>query len=119
MRKLSEIRGEEALDLIAELIDPIAEICKDQALVALLRGKDKASAVKLAIKNHGKTVLKILALLEGKDEKEYNPSVIEIPVLLLNVLNDPDLINLFQSQVQTQESASSGPAMENTEANQK
>ena len=32
MRKLSEIQNEDALDVIADIIDPVIEICKDEEL---------------------------------------------------------------------------------------
>ena len=32
MRKLSEIKGEEALDALAEIIEPAAEIFTDEAI---------------------------------------------------------------------------------------
>ena len=38
MRKLSEIKGEEALDVLAEIIEPAAEIFTDENVKNALRG---------------------------------------------------------------------------------
>lgn len=118
MRTLSDIKGEEALDIIAGLIDPISDICQDKALVTLIRTKRYAEAAKLALKNHKKPVLEILALIDGTPLNEYNPSIVEIPGALLNILNDPNISGLFTSQVQSLQETNSGPATENIEANE-
>ena len=119
MRKLSDVKGEDALNLIVDLIDPISEICADKALVTLLRKKDNLNAIKLGIKSHSKSVLKILALVDGKDVDTFEPSVIEIPKMLLEVLNDPEVTSLFQSQVQSSEKTLYGLATESTKAEEK
>ena len=116
--KLSDIRGEAALDAICDLIDPISEITKDSRLVALIRGRKFLDAVKIGIKEHKKPVLTILAILNQQPPEEFSPSLPEIPAMLLEVLNDPDVAVLFQSQDQSMEETSSGPATENTEANE-
>jgi len=114
--KLSEIKGKEALTVLADLIDPVSEIIKDEKFKALLKTKEKGSIAKYLLTNHDKNVIKILALVNGEDPETYEPNLLSLPLMLLDLMNDPDVINLFGSQDQTKESASSGPATENTEA---
>ena len=116
MRKISEIKGEDALDVLAELIDPFSDIAADQLMVFYLRSDKRAFAVKQALKAHKKAVLKILATLEGKDVETYSPSLIELPMMLLELLNDPDVVAVFRS---AETAASSGSATENTEKKKK
>ena len=52
--KLSEFRGEAALDAMADLIDPLTEIASDKILVGLLRMKNMVDAIKLGLRNHKK-----------------------------------------------------------------
>lgn len=114
--KLSEIRGEHALDVLADIMEPAIEIMQDKEFVALIRGNSGLKAAKIAIKNHKKAVLEMLAVLDGVPVDEYNPSILTIPARLLEILNDPEIVELFQSQDQPSDrGASSGPVSENTE----
>lgn len=116
MKKLSEFRGEEALDLLADLIEPAAEIMQDKQLATLFREKNMATAAKVALKNHKKAVLSILARLEDEDPDTYAPSVFALPLKLLEILNDPELVNLFTSQGQNEVQTTSGSATATIEA---
>lgn len=117
--KLSDIKGEQALTAMADLIDPIAEIAQNKILVGLIRGKNYAEAVKLGLKKHQKAILTILAILNQQDVDTYEPSLAEIPKMLLDLFNDKELLDLFQSQAQTTEKTSSVSVMENTGASEK
>lgn len=131
MKRLSEYRGEDALDILAELIEPATEIMRDKEMVVFFRAKQMAKAVKVALRKHKQAVLNILYVLDGNgnpDEDELNKSgmtldeyaktvtVFTLPQKLLDIFNDPDLLNLFSSQGQKTETPSSGSATENTEA---
>jgi hypothetical protein len=112
MRKLSEIKGEDALDILADLIEPVSEFSEDQIFVGYIRSGNRVEAVKRAIKGHKKAVIRIMALLEGEDPETYAPSLLRLPAMLIETLNDPELIALFPSE---QTVTASGSATENTE----
>lgn len=116
--KLSDIKGEAALDAMADLIDPLAEITQDKNLVALIRMKKYAEAIKIGVKSHKESVIKILAILNQQDVKTFEPSLVEIPIMLLEIFNDPAFESLFPSQAQSKEKTSSVSVTENTEANE-
>ena len=100
--KLSEIKGERALEVIADLLDPMAEIMTDREIASFLQdGKAPIMAIKLSMKNHKRAVLEILAALDGEDPATYAPSLLEIPKRLLDLLNDPEVQRLFSSQEPT------------------
>lgn len=113
MRKLSEIKGEGAFDILADLIEPIGEIAEDKTFVALIRAGQKTKAIKHAIKTHKKALIRAMAILEGENPDTYSPSLLRLPAMLLEVFNDPELVALFPSE---QTVTSSGSATENTEA---
>ena len=118
--KLSEIRGEEALDLLVDLIDPITLICADEEVVNAYKSKaPKIVLVKKLIEKHKKEVLTVLALLNGEDPTTYNPSIVALPKLLLDLLHDEELKSLFISQGMMMGSESSISATENTEDREK
>lgn len=118
--KLSDYKGEQAIDILVDLMEPATAIMADKEIAQL--AQSKVPMVKLAkavIKNHKKEVIEILAVLDGEDPKEYakKMTVFSLPVKLLEILNDPLMKDLFSSQGQMTE-ASSTSATENTEASE-
>ncbi len=117
--KLSEIKGERALEVLADILDPIGEIGADEKFMTLLtKDKDLKAALKVILKEHKKSMLTIIALLNGEDVDTYQPSLLELPAMIMELIQDKDFIGLFISQEQSSEKTSSGPATESTEANE-
>lgn len=117
--KLSEIKGERALEVLAELIDPIAEMVQDEGFKNVARAGDKMCVVKYLLKSHGKNVIKVLALINGEDPNTYEPTLLQLPMMVLELFEDPDVNRLFGLQSQTDQLASSGSVTENIEASEK
>ena len=112
--KLSEYQGEAALDILADLIEPAGEIMSDKQIGDIFK-ENRFKAIGLAIKNHKNAVMQILAVLDGVPVEEYKCNVFTLPVKILELLNDPALIQLFSYQGQTGDAKSSGSVSENTE----
>lgn len=114
MRKLSEYKNEEALDVLADIIDPVIEILADKGIAKLQRMKvPKLKLAQYIIKNHKESTLRILARLNDVPYEEYECNIFTLPMQILELLNDEELIRFFNSQGQTDET--SGSAMETTE----
>ena len=113
--KLSDIEGEQAIDVLADLLEPASEIMTDKEFVSTFRTGDKLKAISRALKNHKQAVIAILAITDGADPKTYKPKLLTLPAKLLELLNDPEIIGLFQSQGQ-EDKTSSGSATVNIEA---
>lgn len=113
--KLSEIKGEAAIEVIALIIEPATEIMTDVEFRDVARKRNIPKAASIALKNHKKAVLEILAALDGEDPEIYNPSLLSIPAKLLELFNDPELMELFTPQDQPSGRPSFGPVSENTE----
>lgn len=112
--KLSEYQGEAALDVLADLIEPAGEIMTDKEIGEVFK-KNRFRAIGLAIKNHKNAVMKIMATMDGVPVEEYKCNVFTLPVKILELLNDPDIVQLFTYQGQTGDANSSGSVSENTE----
>ena len=110
--KLSEYQGEAALDILADLIEPAGEIMSDKQIGDIFK-ENRFKAIGLAIKNHKRAVMQILATMDGVPVEEYKCNVFSLPVKILELLNDPEMIQLFQYQGQTGDANSSGSASEN------
>ncbi len=117
--RLSEIRGEQALDVLANILDPISKIAVDEEFQKLVKTNDRLGCIQHILRNYKKETLFIMASLDGEDPKDYNPTLPQIPAKLLELLNDPMIKPFFESQGQSQEDASSGSATENTGAKEK
>ena len=113
--RLSDLKGEKALDALADVLEPVVEIVSDKEVVRLFRSDNKVRAVAAAIKKHKKAVITILAITEGENPETYEPNILSLPAKALEILNDSALMNLFQLQSQT-DKTSSGSATESTEA---
>lgn len=123
MRKLSEYRDEEALDLLADIIEPISELTADEDFKNVFGGEEKKKfsakdmfmAIRIACKKHKAAVMTILAALEGVPVEEYHCNVFTVPLRFFELITDKDMLSVFTSQVREMNlSPSSGPATENT-----
>lgn len=102
MKKLSEYENEEALEVLADLIDPLATIALDKELMADIRanyknGAERARLISETIKKHKKEVIRMLAALERTPVEEYKCNLMTLPAQLMNILNDADLMSYFLS----------------------
>lgn len=114
--KLSDYKGEAALDLLADMIEPAAEIFADKNVAEGLQNGNMMAAIKCAIKNHKKSVIQLLAAIEGEDAESFaeKVTVFTLPSKLLEILNDPEMLRLFGLQGRTGDATSSGSVLENT-----
>lgn len=115
-RKLSEIKGEDAIDVLADILEPVTSIAADDEIrKAVKAGLPKIKLIQLALKSHKKDIVKILAVMDGQDAENYEVNLLELPARILEILNDETIMSLFTSQGQMMESERSGSALENTE----
>ncbi len=128
--KLSEIKGERTLDVIAELIDPIANIAEDEAVRNMVKrekapkGTDPTSflirrlkkGIPSLIKNHKTDLVSILSTINGVSVEEYtkNLGILTLTRDVWDLITDSEFLGLFTSA--QSEETSSGSAPENTEA---
>jgi hypothetical protein len=111
--KLSDIKGVNAIEVLADLLIPFSRIAQDPEVVTAFRDDDtpKIKLVELLLKKHPQEILEVFAIIEGVPVEQYQPTLIELPMKLLDFLNDPDVQSLFLSQEQNSEVTSSIPAM--------
>lgn len=113
--KLSEIKGEAALDLLADIIEPATEIMADSNMKKLIEEKDKGKIIKALIKDHKKSIIEILATIDGIPVDKYEINVFTLPIKLLELLNDKELMSFFTSQELMEDQISSIAPTVNTE----
>lgn len=125
--KLSEVKGERTLDVVAEIIEPIANIAEDPEAAKLFQREkipQGVSAKKILmdrikksvpalIKGHKNDLVTILAAIEGVSPDEYRDSLnlVKLGNDVLGLMLDSAFVELF---TQAQSGDSSGSAPENT-----
>ncbi len=102
-KKLSEYRNEEAAAVLADIIEPASEIMSDEKFREALKDS-KISAAKIALKEHGKAIIDVLAIYDGAEREKYSINPIGIVSKVIAILNDKDLMSAFTLQEQTAES---------------
>lgn len=120
--KLSDYKGEAALDKLAEIIEPLTIMLADPQMQEIAKD-GKGSMIKYAkpmLKDHKKEVIEVLAALENEPVETYKDKItlLTLPAKLLEFLNDPEVQALFQSQAQSGVTPlpNFGPVMESTGA---
>lgn len=114
--KLSEIKGEAALDLFVEIIDPLTEISKDKDIWA--KFKENATMMELAkhvLTHHKDAALGIIAKLEGvgRDELIAGAGIFTIPQKIAELLTDVVLMSAFPSAAENGAANTYGSHSEN------
>ena len=118
MKKLSEFKDDAALDVIANLIEPVIEICQDKDVATQFKAGKQGAAIATAIRAHKSAILAIMAALEEVPVEDYHCNMLTLPMDLMSLLNDEDMISFFKSQgLVTQ--GSSGSATVTTEESKK
>lgn len=119
MRRLQDIKGLEAIDVLADLLDPITELVKKPEILKVIdeNGLNDIETIKALIKGGKMEVLQILAILDGRPIEEFLETfdILTLPVMLYQTFNDDALQAVFTSQGQNDAVKSSGLAMESTE----
>lgn len=116
MKKISEITGEDALDLWADILEPAAAIMADEELKELWNsGKPKLFFVRHILKNHKKEASEILLRLDDTPINTVNV-VTRLLSLVTQLSEAPELSAFFGSpQDQTKTAPFSGSATASTE----
>lgn len=126
--RLSDIQGERVFDVIADIIDPVANIAQDEKASAMFRREKlpegmtvkqfatqrARKALPALLKGHKGDIIAILASIEGVSADAYKGALNLVKLMrdTADLLTDDAFTALFLS---AQSGNSSGSAQENTE----
>lgn len=126
--RLSDIQGERVFDVIADIIDPIANIAEDEQASAMFRREKlpegmtakefmtqrARKALPALLKGHKGDIIAILASIDGVSAESYKGALnlVKLTRDTVELLTDDAFTALFLS---AQSGNSSGSAQENTE----
>ncbi len=110
MRMLSEIKGDDAFDVLVDILDPLSEIIADEEIKkARAEGASRFKQCKLLLKYHREAVKAIIKAL-GDDPSEV--TVLSLPVNVIKLINDPEITRLFTSLQPSRDMKSSSAVQE-------
>lgn len=119
MGRILDARGDEALDLLAELIVPAQEIISDpDVLQNLATGGKKVVAVQKALKDHKGSVTEMLAIDDGVsvDEEREMITAVSLPFRVLTLLGNKEIQQLFFGLAETNKTATGSSAASTKES---
>ena len=123
MRKLSEYKDEQALDLLADVFEPAVNILTDEDFAKAFDSGRRIDAIKIAIKNHKPEVMTVLAAMEGVPVDEFHCSIFTLPMRLGEVISEimknPEVMAFFTQQGKKKSETAFGSATESTEDNER
>ena len=129
--RLSDIKGDRTLEVIAEIIAPIANIAEDEEASAMFKREklpDGMTAKKflmkrvrkslpVLLKGHKEDIILILSAIDGSDPMEYSRTLNLVKLVkdCTDLLTDEVFMQLF---ISAQSENSSGSAQESIEAHE-
>ena len=127
--RLSDIKGDRTLEVIAEIIDPIANIAEDEEASSMFKREklpDGMTAKKflmkrvrkslpVLLKGHKADIIAILSAIEGVSAEEYSGALNLVKLVkdCTDLLTDEAFMELF---ISAQSETNSGSAQESIEA---
>lgn len=102
MAKLNELKDKEALDRLADMIEPVTMILTSPKVKAAAK-KSKLHMVQTALKECSDDVMKFLALVEGVPIEEYHCTAASAIATLMSIVSNPDIEAVFTAAEQTTE----------------
>lgn len=111
--KLSDIKGDRVLDVIADIIDPIANMVQDKDIAAMFKreavpegmdardffAKRMCKGLPVLLKGHKADIIAIMAAIEGVTPEQYAASL-DFPKLFTDVMElvtDDAFLNFLSS----------------------
>ena len=127
--RLSDIKGDRTLEVIAEIIDPIANIAEDEEASSMFKReklpegmtakkfllKRVRKSLPVLLKGHKADIIAILSAIEGVSAEEYSGALNLVKLVkdCTDLLTDEAFMELF---ISAQSETNSGSAQENIEA---
>ena len=116
--KITEYRGDDALDLFVDILDPVSNIISDKTFELLIKTcKDRKKIIKYVLKQHKKDIMQIMARLDNEEYEEYvkKVNIFTFPKKLMELFEDRELLDFFASQGLMMGNEFSGSVTGNTE----
>lgn len=130
--KLSDIKGDRVLDVIADIIDPIANMVQDEDVAAMFKreavpegmgagdffAKRMRKGLPVLLKSHKADIIAVMAAIEGVAPEQYAASL-DFPKLFtdaMELVTDEALLDFLSSSETGKDADAPGAASASSEA---
>lgn len=114
MKKLSDYKGTEAIELWADLLEPAAVLLADKQVQELRKQNVTVAGIAAyLLKEYSSEVQQILLRIDPQPLTALN-MIVRLVDVMLECMNDPDMASFFALQAQMTTEEFSGSAMVNT-----
>lgn len=130
--KISDIKGDRVLDVIADIIDPIANMVQDKDVAAMFKreavpdgmeardffAKRMCKCLPVLLKSHKTDIIAVMAAIEGVTPEQYAASL-DFPKLFTDVMElvtDDAFLNFLSSSETGKGADAPGSASASSEA---
>lgn len=104
--KLSDFKDERAIEVVADLLVPISKIVSKPE-IADAQSKSVIEFAAAMLKNGKREVMDMLAILSEQNPETYTCTAATVMRDVIDMVSDPDLLQLFGLQSKTQPSSGS------------
>lgn len=114
MKKLSEYKGEEAIDIMTEIMPLLAVLVTDAEIKDIWTTKSMAEGFKAMHRKYPEQYHELLVTYSRKPAEEF--TTIDVARIINTIATDPVMLSFFVLPGQKPDEESSGSATENSEA---
>lgn len=130
--KLSDIKGDRVLDVIADIIDPIANMVQDKDVAAMFErkavpegmdardffAKRMRKGMPVLLKGHKADIIAVMAAIEGVTPEQYAASLnlAKLFTDVMELVTDDAFLDFLSSSETKKDAGASGAASASSEA---
>lgn len=94
MAKLSDYKNEDAIEVLADIIEPLSVIIADEDVK---KEKNKMKAISIALKRYKKQVIQILARIDNVPVEKYECNALTLPLKVVEFISDKEVLDFLES----------------------
>lgn len=94
MAKFSDYKNEDAIELIADIMEPLSVVFTDEEIK---NEKNRMKAIAKALRKYKKEVVEILARIDNVPVENFECNALTLPARLLEIMNDKDIQDFLTS----------------------
>ena len=115
MKKLADYAGDEALDVIVDVMDAIVPLLKDEEVMSAWRDKNVIAGFKMSRKKYPEEFKAFLSAYSRIPADEMDLTAVQVLDMYASIMSDPIMMSFFASPSRKKGKKSFGSATENTE----
>lgn len=106
--KVDNLYRGDAIDLIADLLEPASVIMQDKKIADILQTETYVGIAVYILKHHKEQAIKIVCVINGEDPDTWEFNAWDVLRTLMNIIENPQIAEVFGLQSQNEQSTGFG-----------